>query len=179
MTLARHDPDRWMRVLDEKAAHTASSTARAMLATLRTRFLCAYTHDINGFLGTFAPGFERIAYVGGSAQVSSLDDLARLASLRVFSWPEVSCLMVDSGTIAVQGVFNIVLTNDETRQAIGLPAQGESVKHLLSAHAGLFIQFHEGLQTREIAYGGAAPTITRLADDDILSTATGMVESRS
>ena len=67
MTLPRHDPARWMRIIDEKAAHTSSPPARAMLATLRTRFLCAYTHDINGFLGTFAPRFDRIAYVGGTA----------------------------------------------------------------------------------------------------------------
>ena len=178
MTLARHDPARWMRIIAEKEAQTSSPIARAMLSTLQKRFLCAYTQDINGFLGTFAPSFERVAYVGGSAQASSLDDLECLANLRAFTWPEVNSLIVDTGVIAVEGVFNIVLTNDETRQGLGLTAEGEGAKHLLSAQAALFIHFRDGLQTREIAYGGTAPTITRLADDDTLCMAAAIAETR-
>lgn len=179
MTLVRHDPRKWMRNIDEKAAHISSPIARAMLATLRKRFLCAYTHDTSGFMSTFAPTFERIAHVGGSAQTSSLDDLARVANLRALTWPEVNCLIVDTGAIAIEGVFNVVLTNDEARLALGLPAEGEGAKQLLSAHAALFIEFRDGLQTRELAYGGAAPTLTRLADDDMLFTAAAIVQTRS
>ena len=120
MTLARHDPARWMRIIDEKAALTSSPTARAMLATLRKRFLCAYTQDINGFLGTFAPSFERIAYAGGSAQSSSLDDLARLASLRAAQLARRSTVSsrLTPGAIAIEGVFNMVLTNDEDKATV-------------------------------------------------------------
>jgi len=166
--VARHEPANWARIIDDRIADTSNAAQREMLETLKKRFMSAFERDIDGFLSTFAPDFVRITHVGGSAFSSDLDDIRALAEAGAFTWPELDRLMVDGNTIAVEGHFNVILADAATCAAIGVAVDEPDAKHLLSAHAVLFLEFHDGVQARELAYAGTSPAVSRLADDDIL-----------
>ena len=168
MGLARHDPANWVRAIDERIVGAASDVQRQMLATLRKRFMSAFAHDLDGFLSTFAPDFLRVAYVGGSATTSDLNQLREVASLGALTWPELDRLMVDCQTIAIEGSFNVVLADAAQRRTLGVVVADPEAAYLLTAQAALFIEFRGGVQVREIAYGGAAPILVLLNPNDEL-----------
>ena len=150
--------------LEARLAELGDATRRRSLETVLARLRSELTMDVDGILGTLAPGFElETRSAGAQRRVVGREALARMFRAMATdpsssAWIDVERLVVDDDAVVLTGDVRMLLPAT-VADALGYTSAGGGASRSVTYAAVIVFELEHGLLTREVLYVDPATTL--------------------